>query len=126
MDYLINHPEIERKSITIYGQSLGGHLSILVANKYQNKIDGVVAEGAFSSHSSVAGNRVPILGNIFVRELYSAKKTIPIINFINYPNWIFNRFIMGWCWIRSRYVYRWLYGIYFIIEIVTLGCSSIV
>jgi len=76
MDYLINHPEIERKSITIYGQSLGGHLSILVANKYQNKIDGVVAEGAFSSHSSVAGNRVPILGNIFVRELYSAKKTI--------------------------------------------------
>ncbi len=77
LDYLINHSEIEYEKLLIYGQSLGGHLAAVVASRNQDIIDGVIIEGAFSSHSSIANEHVPILGYIFTREMYSAKKSIP-------------------------------------------------
>lgn len=76
LDYLINQSGIEYEHLLIYGQSLGGHLSVVIANENQDKIDGLIIEGAFSSHKNVASDRVPILGRIFTKEIYSAEKNI--------------------------------------------------
>ena len=62
--------------MVIYGQSLGGHLSAVVAAQRQNDIDGLVIEGAFSSHKDIAANIAGIFGRIFVNEKYSAVKSI--------------------------------------------------
>lgn len=67
----------DSKYFVIYGQSLGGHLSGVVATEKQNAVDALVMEGAFYSHSSIAGNMVPVLGQIFTREKYSSKRALP-------------------------------------------------
>jgi len=76
LDYLIKRGDIRYDKLLIYGQSLGGHLAGVVASQNKNKIDGVVIEGGFSSHKNVASDMVPILGHIFVREMYSAKRAV--------------------------------------------------
>jgi len=77
LEFLINSPDIKYNKLIIYGQSLGGHLACVVATQNQEKIDGLVVEGAFSSHKDIANDIVPILARIFVREMYSAEKSLP-------------------------------------------------
>ena len=55
---------------------MGGHLSAVIAEKRQNEIDGLVMEGAFSSHKDIANYFFPILGEIFVKQGYSALKSL--------------------------------------------------
>lgn len=76
LDYLKSRQDIKNTKLVIYGQSLGGHLSAVVAAQRQNDIDGLVIEGAFSSHKDIAANNVGIFGRIFVNEKYSAVKSI--------------------------------------------------
>lgn len=76
LDYLINRTDIKHEKLIMYGQSLGGHLAVVAGTQHQDKIDGLVIEGAFSSHKDVANDRVPFLSRIFVREMYSAEKNI--------------------------------------------------
>jgi uncharacterized protein len=76
LNYLITSEQIKYDHLLIYGQSLGGHLSVVIANENQDKIDGLVTEGAFSSHKDIAAESVPFLGRIFTREMYSAEKNI--------------------------------------------------
>ena len=77
LNYLLNRKDIRYDKLLIYGQSLGGHLSCVVATQNQEKIDGLVIEGAFSSHKDIAADEVPFLARIFVREMYSAEKNLP-------------------------------------------------
>jgi fermentation-respiration switch protein FrsA (DUF1100 family) len=76
LNYLLAREDIKYDHLLIYGQSLGGHLSVVIANENQDKIDGLITEGAFSSHSDIAADVVPVLGRIFTREMYSAEKNI--------------------------------------------------
>lgn len=76
LNYLLSREDIQYDHLLIYGQSLGGHLSVVIANENQDKIDGLVTEGAFSSHKDIAATSVPFWGRIFTREMYSAKKNI--------------------------------------------------
>lgn len=76
LDYLKSREDVKDTKIIIYGQSLGGHLSAVVAAQRQNDIDGLVMEGAFSSPKDIAARMVPVIGRIFVRQRYSAKKSI--------------------------------------------------
>lgn len=76
LNYLLAREDIEYDHLLIYGQSLGGHLSVVIANENQDKIDGLVTEGAFSSHKDISASVVPVLGRIFTREMYSAEKNI--------------------------------------------------
>lgn len=76
LQYLLNDSGIRYDHLLIYGQSLGGHLSTVIANENQDKIDGLIIEGAFSSHKDVASDRVPVLGRIFTKEMYSGEKNI--------------------------------------------------
>lgn len=80
VDYVNNQTANSNIKKVIYGQSLGGHLAAAIAYEVQDVIDGVVIEGGFSSHSDIAGNRVPVLGNIFIREMYSGKRGIKKLN----------------------------------------------
>ena len=59
-----------------YGQSFGGNLAVAVAEKNQDKLDGLVTEGAFSSHKDMAAVDSGLGGRIFVKEIYSAKRTV--------------------------------------------------
>jgi len=76
LDYLKTRNDIKNTKLIIYGQSLGGHLSAVVAEKRQNDIDGLVIESAFSSHKDIAANMAGIIGRIFVNEKYSAIESI--------------------------------------------------
>lgn len=76
LNYLLSREDIKYDHLLIYGQSLGGHLSVVIANENQDKIDGLVTEGAFSSHKDISASVVPFLGRIFTREMYSAEKNI--------------------------------------------------
>jgi uncharacterized protein len=76
LDYLLSRTDIKYNKLIIYGQSLGGHLAAVSGTQNQDKIDGLVLEGAFSSHKDAANDRVPFLSRLFVREMYSAEKNI--------------------------------------------------
>lgn len=76
LNYLLSRSDIKFDKLIMYGQSLGGHLAAVSGSQNQTMIDGLVIEGAFSSHKDVANDRVPFLSRIFVREMYSAEKNI--------------------------------------------------
>jgi len=76
LDYIKSRPEALLTKLVIYGQSLGGHLSAVVAGQREADIDGLVIEGAFSSHDDIAAHSAGFFGRLMVREMYSAKKNI--------------------------------------------------
>lgn len=76
LTYVKSRQETTGTKLLIYGQSLGGHLAAVVGAERQEEIDGLVIEGAFSSHKDVAATRAGFLAHIFVKELYSGKKSI--------------------------------------------------
>lgn len=76
LDYIKDRQDVKETRLVIYGQSLGGHLAAVVGTQRQSDIDGLVIEGAFSSHKDIASSTIPVLGRILVKEIYSAKKSI--------------------------------------------------
>lgn len=63
-----------RKKI-LYGHSYGGYLAAVVGSERQDAIDGIVIEGAFSSHKDEAKYEVPFWGN-FVKNGAKASEEI--------------------------------------------------
>jgi fermentation-respiration switch protein FrsA (DUF1100 family) len=76
LDYLKTREDIKNTKLVLYGQSLGGHLSAVVGTKRQSEIDALVIEGAFSSHKDIGAYTIPVIGRIFVKQGYSAKRSI--------------------------------------------------
>lgn len=76
LSYVKNRPDIKNTKLVIYGQSLGGHLAAVVAEQRQSDIDGLVIEGAFSSHKDIAAETAGFFGRMVVSEKYSAFKSI--------------------------------------------------
>jgi uncharacterized protein len=76
LNYLKSRSDVKRTKIVIYGHSLGGHLSAVVAEQRQDDIDGLVIEGAFSSHRDIAAKTAGIFGRMIVKESYSACESI--------------------------------------------------
>ena len=76
LTYLKSREDVKNTLLVIYGQSLGGNLASVVATQRQAEIDGLVLEGAFSSHKDIAANSVGILGRMIVSEKYSSYKAI--------------------------------------------------
>jgi uncharacterized protein len=77
LDYILQREDVKNTEKVIYGQSLGGHLAVVVAAKRQSEIDALVIEGAFSSHKDIAAQSATVFGRLFVAEMYSAYKSIP-------------------------------------------------
>jgi pimeloyl-ACP methyl ester carboxylesterase len=80
LTYIKGRDDVKDTKIVIYGQSLGGHLATVVAAERQDEIDGLVIEGAFSSHKDIAADQAWIFGRLLVKEQYSAKKAIAKYN----------------------------------------------
>jgi uncharacterized protein len=76
VDYIKTRNEVKNTKLVIYGQSMGGHLAAVVGEKRQNDIDGLVIEGAFSSHKDIGDYSVRYFGKVFVKNGYSATKSI--------------------------------------------------
>ncbi|HLU84113.1 MAG TPA: alpha/beta fold hydrolase [Vicingaceae bacterium] len=76
LSYVKSRSDIKNTKLIIYGQSLGGHLSAVIASQRQSEIDGLVIEGAFSSHKDIAAETAAIFGRLLVSEKYSAYKSI--------------------------------------------------
>lgn len=76
LGYFLNRADLERAHLVLYGQSLGGHLAAVIAGQNQDKIDGLVVEGAFSSHGDIAASSAGFLGRILVAEKYSGLEAI--------------------------------------------------
>lgn len=80
LEYVKKREDVLPTKLIIYGQSLGGHLAAVVAGKSLGQIDGLILEGAFSSHKDIAAYTVPVLGRLLVKQNYSALKSIKKYN----------------------------------------------
>jgi dipeptidyl aminopeptidase/acylaminoacyl peptidase len=76
LEYVKGMEDVKNTKLVIYGQSLGGHLSVNIASRNQQLIDGLVTEGAFSSHKNIAASFAGFFGRMIVSEQYSALKAI--------------------------------------------------
>jgi len=65
------------EKLVVYGQSLGGHLAVVVAARNIDELDALVIEGAFSSHKLIAAEHKGKFAGAFVSEPYSASESIP-------------------------------------------------
>jgi fermentation-respiration switch protein FrsA (DUF1100 family) len=78
--YLKTREDVKNKKLLLYGQSYGGHLSVCVAAKTQNNIDGLIVEGGFSNHKDLSAQGakpfVAFMSRIFVKEIYAATKQV--------------------------------------------------
>lgn len=75
-DFMIADTSIQKKSVIVYGQSLGGHLAVVMTEQRQDYIDKLIVEGAFSSHKKIASDVAGFLGNWFVKEGYAGYESV--------------------------------------------------
>jgi len=78
INYVKTRNDISSLPLFIHGVSYGGNLAICVAAKMQDKVDGIVTEGAFSNHKDLAsdGNRKKIMTRLFVKEIYASENYV--------------------------------------------------
>ena len=76
LKFLHENTDHSKEKIIGYGQSLGGNLAAVVGANHPDLLDGLVLEGAFSSHKDIAAEQSGFLGRLFVSEMYSAEKAI--------------------------------------------------
>jgi len=76
LDYLKTRQDIKETKLIIYGQSLGGHLSAVIAKQREKDIDALVIEGGFSSHKDIAKSVGGFFGKLIIKEMYSGKASI--------------------------------------------------
>jgi hypothetical protein len=66
--------------IILWGLSLGGNLSVEIADRNTDKVEGLMIEGAFTSHNEIARTKVPFIIRPFVcltvRSPYKSKNII--------------------------------------------------
>jgi len=77
--YLHSMKEAQNTRLLIYGQSIGGQLTYPVATANEQILDGIVTEGAPSSHKDIAAHYSGIFGflaRLLVKEEYSAFKSV--------------------------------------------------
>lgn len=77
-DYFLQQEECKGNKVMIYGQSLGGHLAVCLAQRNESKIDGLIAEGAFSNHDDVGAyvSHLGFFAKMMIREYYDGIKSI--------------------------------------------------
>lgn len=78
INYVKTRSDVANLPLFIHGMSYGGNLAICVAAKMQNSVDGIVTEGAFSSHDDLAsnGNRKKVMTRLFVKEMYASEQYV--------------------------------------------------
>jgi pimeloyl-ACP methyl ester carboxylesterase len=82
LDVILNIESTKGNKTIIYGQSLGGHLAITVAKNNQEKINGLVIEGAFTNHDEIGAYsfKPKFIAKMMIREFYDGLKNIKKLN----------------------------------------------
>lgn len=60
LDYILSHPLLEKTSVILYGQSIGGAVATALASSNPGRIKGVILENTFTSLADVAGESMPV------------------------------------------------------------------
>lgn len=80
LDFLLEQPYAKDTKLILFGFSIGGQLAIALAAENQDKIDGLIVEGTFTSHNDIATALMPFfikpLARILVHSPYKAKNLI--------------------------------------------------
>jgi alpha-beta hydrolase superfamily lysophospholipase len=74
LSYAQKELEGQDREVVLYGHSYGGYLAAIVGSNKQDSIDGIVIEGAFSSHKDEAKYEVPFWGNLVKNEAIATKE----------------------------------------------------
>lgn len=88
LNYIKQREDVKNTKLILFGQSLGGHLSCVVAAKNNEKIDALIIEGSFSGHKTMAvyvgglNGAPPWVARLLVPSKYEAldyigKVTVP-------------------------------------------------
>ncbi|MDF2436835.1 MAG: hydrolase or acyltransferase, alpha/beta fold family [Bacteroidota bacterium] len=100
LKYIKAREDVKNTKLILFGQSLGGHLSCVVAAKENSMIDALVVEGAFSGHELMAvfvggeHGAPPWVARLFVRTKYEA---IDYIDDVTVPKLIIHSTEDGTC-----------------------------
>lgn len=75
-DFFENLDEVKNTPKIIYGQSFGGNLAIPLAEKNQNKIEGLVVEGTFMNLKNIANSVIPVVGGFVISNNYNNRQNL--------------------------------------------------
>ncbi|ORY82482.1 BEM46 family protein [Protomyces lactucae-debilis] len=81
MAYILSHPQMSKTPIFVYGQSIGGAVSIYVTAKNQSKVAGLILENTFLSIASLIPSVMPIARPIarFCHQKWASDELIDTI-----------------------------------------------
>ncbi|KAF9559944.1 alpha/beta-hydrolase [Agrocybe pediades] len=81
LDYLTTHPTFKHTRIVLYGQSIGGAVSIDLASRNPTKIAALVLENTFTSLPSLVPHALPVLGpfSFLCHQKWDSASKIPLI-----------------------------------------------
>lgn len=86
LNYLISRKASKNEKLVVWGVSLGGNLSVNIANRNQDKIDALIDEAGFSSHSDIGTEFMPwILKPIARLSIKSPYKSKVLISELKMP-----------------------------------------
>lgn len=86
LHYIKAREDVKNTKLILFGQSLGGHLSVVVAAREQKLIDALVVEGAFTGHELMAvyvggkSGAPKFLAKMLVQSKYDAIEEIDKIS----------------------------------------------
>ncbi|KAI9007718.1 alpha/beta-hydrolase [Hyaloraphidium curvatum] len=86
MDYIYNHPVLGNTKLVLYGQSIGGAVTIDTAARPENqgKIHGIIVENTFLSLAKLVPEVMPIIGKLrltwMVKDKWNSEESIARIS----------------------------------------------
>lgn len=89
LEYIRSRPDVKGTKLILFGQSLGGHLAVVVAAREQRKLNAMVVEGPFTGHHQILAYHgwrkylaPPIITYAIIPSRYNA---IDVVNQITIP-----------------------------------------
>ncbi|KAJ7263043.1 Alpha/Beta hydrolase protein [Mycena rebaudengoi] len=81
LDYLLSDPCFSKTPIVLYGQSIGGAVSIDLASKNPTKIAALILENTFTSLPSLVPHALPLLGpfSFLCHQKWDSASKVPLI-----------------------------------------------
>ncbi|KAJ7910444.1 Alpha/Beta hydrolase protein [Mycena leptocephala] len=81
LDYLTSDPCLSKTPIILYGQSIGGAVSIDLASKNPSKITALILENTFTSLPSLVPHALPLLGpfSFLCHQKWDSASKVPLI-----------------------------------------------
>ncbi|KAJ9062591.1 bem46 protein, variant [Entomophthora muscae] len=78
LDFVVNHESLKDGKIVLYGQSIGGAVAIYTAQRFEDKIHGLIVENTFLSLPKLIPSVLPLLKftSSFCHQIWDSEKAI--------------------------------------------------